>query len=64
MIFDAYYAIDDGVINLVDHDLVNYDSLNELVDDFKKFKIPLIYAKEVVGTDQMNEFNERVEGLK
>ena len=56
MIFEIYYKIyqkDDYRVNKI---TCYFDSMNELI---KRFGENLIFAKEIVGIDEINEFKEK-----
>lgn len=56
MIFKVYYAKE----HMVFEDLVYFDCMSDLIEHFNtETEVRLIYAKEVVGHDEIQEFNCR-----
>lgn len=59
MIFKVYYLIE-SFDNDVHIDNMYFESMQELVEYFDKSdRVKLVYAKEMIGSEQINEFRER-----
>lgn len=60
MIFKVYYRPKDCVEYHVKESLVSFDNMKELVERIARCgDNELIYAKEIVGSDEISEYREK-----
>lgn len=59
MIFEVYSKDKDYTGHYLQRDTVYFESIKELIAWYEGVNSEVVYAKEIIGSDQINEFRER-----